>query len=83
MQVCRGAHEMPLPQSLAAGAMVGMADTLQTSIAIMNNDAFIGYVCWLCLSCIVLFLLPIYYFYFYSCMNECMNMMNHISKDPS
>jgi hypothetical protein len=40
---------MPLPQLLWAGAMmVGAADTLQTSIAIMNNDAFIGYVCWLC-----------------------------------
>jgi hypothetical protein len=52
---------MPLPpQLLGAGTMVGMADTLQTSIAIMNNDAFIGCVGWLCLSCIVLFLLPIY-----------------------
>jgi len=60
---------MPLPQSFPAGR--GIADTLQTSIATMNNDAFIGYVYWLCVLCIVLFLLPIYYFY--SCMHECTN----------
>jgi hypothetical protein len=47
MHVCRGAHEMPLPQSVVRR---GKAETLQTSIATMNNDAFafIVFVC--CLS---------------------------------
>jgi hypothetical protein len=47
MHVWSGAQKMPLPQSLVLGRMVGIAETLQTSIATMNNDAFtfigIGY----------------------------------------
>ena len=34
---------MPFPQSFPAGK--GIADTLQTSIAAMNSDAFIGVCC--------------------------------------
>jgi hypothetical protein len=42
MHVWSGAHEMPLPQSLASGRMVGIAETLQHITATMNNAAFIG-----------------------------------------
>jgi hypothetical protein len=80
MHVWSGAHEMPLPQLLGAGAMVGMADTLQTSIAIMNNDAFIGYVCcWLCVllvMCVVGYVCRVlccFYYLFIIFIRACMN----------
>jgi hypothetical protein len=56
MHVCRGAHEMPLPQSFDRK---GTADTLQTSIATMNNDAF-GFIVLIVLLCCLAWL----YFYY-------------------
>jgi hypothetical protein len=60
MHVWSGAQKMPLPQSLVLGRMVGIAETLQTSIATMNNDAFtfigIGYGYWV-LCCFYYYLL--------------------------
>jgi hypothetical protein len=66
---------MPFPQSFPAGK--GIADTLQTSIAAMNSDAFIGVCCGLCccvvVDCIV-FMVLLCIYYFYSCMNATIKM---------
>jgi hypothetical protein len=58
---------MPFPQSFPAGK--GIADTLQTSIAAMNSDAFIGVV----VDCIG-FMVLLCIYYFYSCMNARIKM---------
>jgi hypothetical protein len=57
MHVCRGAQKMPFPQSFPAGK--GIADTLQTSIAAMNSDAFIGVMC-----IVLLWIVLVLWFYY-------------------
>jgi hypothetical protein len=68
MHVWRGAHEMPLPQSLVLGRMVGIAETLQTSIATINNDAFTFMLCELCWVGFITIC------YFYSCIHARIKM---------
>jgi hypothetical protein len=76
MHVWSRAHEMPLPQLLVLGTMVGIADTLQTSIATMNNDAFIVLVCLfgvLFVWCIVCLVYCFYYYLLFLFMRDCNN----------
>jgi len=48
---------MPFPQSFPAGK--GIADTLQTSIAAINSDAFIGVMC-----IVLLWIVVVLWFYY-------------------
>jgi hypothetical protein len=73
MHVCRGAQKMPFPQSFPAGK--GIADTLQTSIAAMNSDAFIGVMCIVLLCCCELywfygFIMYLLFLFVHECNNK-------------
>jgi uncharacterized membrane protein YdbT with pleckstrin-like domain len=69
MHVCRGAHEMPLPQSFDRK---GTADTLQTSIAAMSAlmlmfmSMFVVVVLCLCIVVVIFLLYNIYEIFFYT-----------------
>ena len=68
MHVWSGAHEMPLPQSFPAGR--GIADTLQTSIATMNNDAFTFIVMFMYYVLCVGFITYLLFLFMHECNNK-------------